>query len=97
MPSVRKLKLPREVTSLIRSLHPELKRKIRAGLDTILSDPLSGKELHRELAGYRSFRVGRLRLVYRATGELIEVVAIGRRETIYLETALLLRRERRGD
>jgi len=83
--------------ALIRSLHPEIKQKIRAALDLILAEPASGKPLQKELAGYRSFRVGRLRIVYRETSDaIIEVVAIGRRETIYLETALLVRRAGRG-
>ena len=81
--------------ALIRGLHPELKRRIRAGLDAIRTDPGSGKELRDDLAGLRSLRVGRFRIVYRVTPRgLIELVAVGPRRSIYEETLRLLRRGR---
>jgi mRNA interferase RelE/StbE len=87
--------VPGWLGELVRGLHPELKRKVRAGLDRIRSDPAAGKELRAELAGLRSLRVGRFRIVYRvAPGRLIELVAIGPRRIIYEETVRLLRRER---
>ncbi len=86
-----RLKLPNEVAALVRSLHPQIKRKIRSALDEVLREPLSGKQLRGELSGYRSFRAGRIRIIYREGAEVIEIVAIGRREVIYFETALLLR------
>jgi mRNA interferase RelE/StbE len=83
------------LTELLRSLHPGLKRKVRAGVDAIREDPLAGKELRDDLAGLRSFRVGRFRIVYRvAPRRVIELVAIGPRRTIYEETYRLIRRER---
>jgi len=91
MPPARRIKLPAEVAGLIRNLHPQVKRKIRAALEAIQADPMSGKQLRSELAGYRSFRLGKIRIVYREKGETIEVVAIGPREVIYFETALLLK------
>jgi mRNA interferase RelE/StbE len=85
--------VPGHIENLVRSLHPELKRKVRAGLDLIRSDPAMGKELRDELAGLRSLRVGRFRIVYRvATRRLIDLVAVGPRRTIYQETLRLLRR-----
>jgi len=82
------------LAELVRGLHPELKRKVRAGLDLIRTDPASGKALHDELAGLRSLRVGRFRLIYRvAARRVIELVAIGPRRTIYAETLRLLRRK----
>ncbi len=49
----------------------------------ILANPLSGKALKDELDGLRSFRVSRIRIVYRiATGRVVELVAIGPRERI---------------
>ena len=80
---------------MLRSLHPDLKRKVRAGLDAIREDPSAGKELRDELAGLRSFRVGRLRIIYRVSPKgVIELVAIGPRRTIYEETFRRVRRER---
>jgi mRNA interferase RelE/StbE len=88
-----RLRLPAPIAALVRGLHPELKRKVRAGLDVIRTDPSVGKELRDELAGLRSFRVGRLRIIYRiAPRRLIDLVAVGPRRTIYQETLRLLRR-----
>ena len=88
-----RLRVPGRIEELVRSLHPELKRKVRAGLDLIRTDPEIGKELRDELAGLRSLRVGPLRIVYRvAARRLIDLVAIGPRRTIYQETLRLLRR-----
>jgi len=80
---------------LIGGLHPDLKRKVRAALEVIRSDPSTGKELQGDLSGLRSFRVGNFRIVYRVAVErVIELVALGARRTIYEETSRRLRRER---
>ena len=87
-----RLRVPGELATLIRGLHPELKRKVRAGLDTIRTDAQAGKELRDDLAGLRSLRIGRFRIIYRiAPRGLIELVAIGPRRSIYEETLRLLR------
>lgn len=89
-----RLLVPRRLEELLRGLHPELKGKVRAGLDLIRTDPAAGKALHGELAELRSLRVGRVRIVYRvAPGRVIELVAIGPRRTIYEDTLRLLRRQ----
>jgi mRNA interferase RelE/StbE len=88
----RLLKVPDDVASLIRGLHPDLKRRIRAALDDVLADPGVGKALREELAGLRSCRVTRFRIVYRVAGTVIEIVAIGPRRTIYEETWRRVRR-----
>mgnify|MGYP006286631777 CR=1 FL=1 len=55
--------------------------------------PTAGKALKNELAGLRSYLVGRVRIVDRLAGECtIEIVAIGPRRTTYEETYRLLRR-----
>jgi mRNA interferase RelE/StbE len=86
-----KLKLPDETAALVRSLHPNLKRKIKAALQAVLADSQAGKALKNELEGLRSFRVGKLRVVYRIKEGIIEIVAIGPRKRIYEETLRLLR------
>ena len=83
---MRRLKVPDDVAALIRSLHPDLKRKVRSALGDIVDDPAIGKRLRDELAGLRSCRVSRFRIVYRVRGSAIEIVAIGPRRTIYQET-----------
>ncbi len=90
-----RLRLSDELYSLIRHLHPELKRKVRAGLEEILRDPTVGKVLREELNGLRSFRVGRLRIIYRLAAQSVEVVAVGPRRRIYADTWRLVKREDR--
>ena len=88
-----RLRVPGPIAELVRGLRPELKGNVRAGLDVIRTDLSVGKELRDELAGLRSFRVGRFRIIYRiAPRRLIDLVAIGPRRTIYQETLRLLRR-----
>ena len=101
-----RLRVPDRIAELVRGLHSELKRKVRAGLDLIRTDLkvragldlirtdlAVDKELRDELAGLRSLRVGRFRSVYRvAARRLIDLVAIGPRRTIYQETLRRLRR-----
>ena len=94
---VRTLKVPAQVRKLIRELHPRLKKKVRLALEEILADPHCGKELHKELASYRSLRVGRYRVIYRPNVQGVEIVAIGPRQIIYEEIAREFARERVGD
>jgi len=81
------LKIPPPVRDLIRQLHPNLKRKVRAALVQLLENPNCGKQLERELEGLWSLRVGRHRIIYRPDGADIQVVAVGPRRTIYEEMA----------
>ena len=81
----RRVRVPHEVAALVRSLHPELKRKVRAALQAILDDPYAGKALCNELRGLRSYRVGRFRVIYRLRRD-VELVALGPRDSIYVET-----------
>ena len=93
-PSLYRLRVPDSVAELLRDMHPESKRRIRASLQIISGNPDEGKALRDELAGLRSMRVGRFRIVYRVRRNIIEIVAVGPRTRIYEETARLLKRER---
>lgn len=89
--STYKLKVPDDIAELIRHIHPRLKKKIKTSLQIIISDPDSGKALKDELAGLKSFRVSRFRIIYRVSHKKeIEVIAIGPRENIYEETFRIL-------
>jgi mRNA interferase RelE/StbE len=90
---MRRLRVPGDVASLIRGLHPELKRRVRSALDAVVADPSIGKALRDELSGLRSCRVGRFRIIYRVAGAVIEIVAVGPRTTIYEETWRRVRRD----
>ncbi len=87
------LRVPEHVRSLIRTLHPDLKRKVRAALELIILEPESGKALRKDLEGLSSFPVGKLRIIYRRSSRTVEVIAIGPRKIIYEETLRVIRRQ----
>ncbi len=89
-----KLVVPKDVQELIRAMHPSLKKKVKASLKIILSEPYSGKALMEELSGLKSFRVSSFRIIYRIKEpEQIELVAIGPRERIYQETFRIIQKK----
>ena len=86
--------MPHEIVAFIRGCHPQLKRKIRAGLRHIVTEPDSGKPLKDELEGLKSYRISKFRVVYRiSTKRIIDIFAIGPRRTIYEETYRLIKKE----
>lgn len=88
------LRVTPDLADLIRSLHPKLKRKLRAALEQIAAEPHLGKSLKDELEGLWSLRLGRFRVIYRiGAGRDIDLVAFGPRERIYEETHRLVARE----
>ncbi len=94
--NIRRLKMSDETAELVRTLHPDIKRKIKAALQAILNDPQTGKGLRDELGGLQSFKAGKFRVIYKTATDkgIIEIVAIGPRKTIYEETLRLLKREK---
>lgn len=93
---MRRLRVPRHVATLVRNLHPAVKRKVRSGLTDILRDPAAGKALEDDLEGLRSYRLGRIRIIYReAPRGVVDVVAVGPRSTIYEGTVRALGKEPR--
>ena len=94
---MHELRIPDHLVELIRSLHPEIKGKIRGSLKSLANDPHTGKLLKDEMEELRSFRIKRLRIIYRIAGqEEIHIIAIGPREQIYEETYRLIRKENRN-
>jgi mRNA interferase RelE/StbE len=90
----KKLRVPDEIVALIRGCHPQLKRKMRAGLRYIMDEPEAGKSLKDELEGLRSYRISKFRIIYRISSEqIIDVIAIGPRRTIYEETYRIIKKE----
>lgn len=90
------LRVPDGVAESIRGMHPHLKKKIRASLKILLADPSEGKSLKEELKGLMSFRVSRLRIVYRVKKSAIEIAALGPQSRIYEETLRLIRNGTKG-
>lgn len=75
-------------------MHPSLKKKVKASLEIILSEPYSGKALMDELSGLRSFRISSFRIIYRIKEpQQIELVVIGPRERIYQETYRIIQKK----
>ena len=94
-PPIR-FKVSAEVAQLVRGLHPDIKRKVRAALDRLGIHAEAGKALQGDLKGLRSLRVARFRVIYRSpTRGIIEIVAIGPRDRIYEETMRLISKESR--
>ena len=92
--SQKKLRVPDEIVALIRGCHPQLKRKIRAGLRQIVFEPEAGRSLKDELEGLRSYRISRFRIIYRISSkQIIDIVAVGPRKNIYEETYRIIRKE----
>ena len=85
------IRLPPNAQAAIRSMHLDLRRRVRTALDGLLQNPDLGKPLVQELAGWWSLRVGQLRIVYRRVRTGVEVAVIGPRATIYLDAARRLR------
>jgi len=89
-------RVPAEVAQLVRGLHPDIKRKVRAALDLLAQDVEAGKALQGDLQGLRSLRVARFRVIYRARARrVIEIVTIGPRDRVYEETLRLVSAEHR--
>jgi len=90
----KKLRVPDGIVALIRGCHPQLKRKIRAGLRHITTESGSGKSLKDELKGLKSYRISRFRIFYRISSkQTIDIVAVGPRKTIYEETYRIIKKE----
>ena len=82
-----RIEMPRMLRDLIRHLPPELKTKVKIALRSISDNPYRAKELGDELAGLRSYRIGRSRVIYRIVGSRVQIVALGPRPDIYERAA----------
>ena len=97
MQMVYKLRVPDEIVSLIRDMHPNLKKRVRAAFNEILNDPFCGKALKEELAGLRSFQIKRFRIIYKVSSKKeISIVALGPRKYIYEETFRIIRKSQKS-
>ncbi|MDF0673804.1 MAG: type II toxin-antitoxin system RelE/ParE family toxin [Nitrospira sp.] len=87
--------IPPHVAEVIRSLHPDLKRSIKAAIRAIAADPECGNPLQRELDGLRKYRVRRFRIVYAVDrkGRVVHLMAVGHRRHVYEELTEQLRRK----
>ena len=86
--------IPPHVAEVIRSLHPDLKRSVKATVRAIAADPGCGVPLLRELDGLWKYRVRRFRIVYAIDRKkrFIRLMAVGDRRHVYEELSARLRR-----
>jgi mRNA interferase RelE/StbE len=88
--------IPKHVADVIRSMHPDLKRPVKAAVREIAANPECGEPLRRELEGLWKYRVRRFRIIYaidRRT-RTIRLMAVGHRRTIYDELSSTLPRKK---
>ena len=88
-----RLRIPPEIVSFIRHLHPQIKARIRRALEEIELNPFLGKPLKGELGGLYSYRATYYRIVYQIKHSeiLIEVVDIAERKIVYERVASMLK------
>ena len=85
--------IPPHVAEVVRSLHPDLKRSIKAAIRNIATDPECGEPLMRELDGLWKYRVRRFRIVYAIDrkARVIRLIAVGHHQSIYENLTAKLR------
>ena len=81
---------PPHIAEAFHSTNPDLKRFIRAALDSIASNPESGEPLQGELSKYWKYRVRRFRIVYQIDrrSRLVRILSIGHRREVYEELGI---------
>ena len=91
--SVFQLDVPPHVADVLRHLHPDIKRPIKAALRAISKDPTIGEPIERELKGLLKYRVSRFRIAYAVdrTHRTIRVMAVGHRRRIYDDLTEIVR------
>jgi mRNA-degrading endonuclease RelE of RelBE toxin-antitoxin system len=79
------VKLTVHASEVAKRLPPEIKKAAKGALRKLEENPDLGKELQAELAGFRSYRFMRYRIVYKVAPEkkIVVVWAVGHRRDIY--------------
>ena len=82
--------IPHHIADVIRSLHPDLKRSVRAAIDEIAANPECGEPLRGELDAYWNYRVRRFRIIYAVDRRkrMIRIMAIAHRREVYEQLGL---------
>jgi mRNA-degrading endonuclease RelE of RelBE toxin-antitoxin system len=86
-----------EAARLIAKLPPEIKQLVRAAVDDLREHPRKGSELAGELAGYRSLKSRRYRIIYRMNDadHSLEIYHVGHRRDVYESLRALLEKSLR--
>ncbi len=83
-----------DIEDRTRHFPPDLKRQVRKAMDEISWLPETGKPLTEDLAGCRSYRIGKYRLIYRIEAKKLGMVTIGPRRDVYKKIALEIARQK---
>lgn len=77
-----------------RRLPPDLKALIKRAIESLQNAPYAGKELRFDLAGYRSLRSRRYRVIYRVheAERVVEIHHFGHRADVYETLRQLVKR-----
>ena len=86
--------IPGHLKNQIRHLPPYLKHQVWGALDCIQQKPELGKALSEELAGFRSYRIGRYRLIYKIAENRLVLEVLGPRENMYERFVLEIGRQK---
>jgi mRNA interferase RelE/StbE len=88
--------IPPHIAEVIRHLHPDVKRSVKAAIRALSNDPALGEPLQRELDGMFKYRVKRFRVVYVVDRRrrILRILAVGHRRAVYEELADLVRGHR---
>ena len=79
-----RVRLTSEAARLIAKLPPEIKQLIRSAIDDLREDPRKGAEMAGDLAGYRSLKSRRYRIIYRLNEEerALDIYHVGHRRDV---------------
>ena len=87
-----KIRATQEASRLLSSFHPETKKQLKQSLNELRRNPYIGKDLREELAGFKSLRQNKYRIIYNLNEEekIIQIFYIARRKDIYEQFRKLL-------
>ena len=91
---LNQVKLTSTVNEIGKKFSSEIKSAAKAALKELAQNPTLGKELQADLAGFRSYRFMRYRIIYKVNTieKIIIIWAIGHRRDIYENFSELLLR-----
>ena len=80
-----RVQLAPTVAKALSSFHPDIRKQLKAGMKELADNPYAGKMMQEKLAGFRTYRMKRYRVVYKVDEDekLVRVYMIGHRREIY--------------
>ena len=80
-----RIKATQSAHELMSSFHPEIKKIIKEALKDLKKNSNLGKDLHRELGGYQSYRIKRYRIIYKTNivDKTVMIHYVGHRRDVY--------------